>query len=779
MRRLLLLFCTLLSALALGQLQMDAGPYRLELQTKPQVIPVGAAHLVLKVTDKAGTPIPGLTVTGISQMPGMFMGERKQPGRELREQPGTYEIPTSFPMAGSYETIVDVSGKQGAASATFQLRTGTDAGSASSGFSALDLLPWLVAVAAIVFVIVRMRRTGQSADVRSLASRGTIGGLALLAVLLLGARYAVNNWRRPGAMTPLEAQVMEMNTPAPAGVSAVELGEVTEGSLSETVRYAGQAVGNVEQPIYPRVTGTILSMPVYVGDRVRKGQILAQLDTSQLDPNLAEKAAMSGMAAKDLDIAASEHESALQDVAEAQATLSGKRSAVDEAKALASASAAELRAAGSEVTVAESEIKIADAEAVSAGQAAAYSRNQLERNRALFADGFISRAALQLSETEAAESASRLSKANADVSRSKARLDAARADLDRAKAMALANERRVRQAEAEVREAQATVAARRAGADAARKRIARERASVDQARAGYQGAAAERAYATIRAEVDGVVTERLISPGVLVAPGQAILKVAQVAPIRLQANIATADAARVRVGSRVKITGQGISEFEARLTSVSPGLDPASRTAVAEVLWPNADGAIKPGQFLAMDVEVGESSAGITVPSSAVQRPAGTGSPFVWVADGTNDRAVYTVRRVEVRLGVADQERIQVLDGLKPGQRVVTKGAMFLKDGERVSAQEATPVDEGTLIRVSAAGFDPNRVEVERGKPVTLIFQRVSEEGCGTEVVFPDLKIGKDLPLNARVKVTFTPTQAGELSFACGMDMLRGKVIVR
>lgn len=779
MRRFLVWLGLFLSVLSSAQLQLEAGPYRLQLQTKPQVVPVGAAQLVVKVTNKAGAPIQGLDVSGISQMPGMFMGERKQPGRELREQPGTYEIPTSFPMAGAYETIIDVSGKDGAASATFHLKTGSNAGAAQGGLSIIDLLPWLVGIAAIAFVIVRMRRTGQSADVRSLATRGTIGGLALLAVLLLGARYAVNNWRRPGAMTPLEAQVMEMNTPAPAGVTAVELGEVEEGPLTETVRYAGQAVGNVEQTVYPRVTGTILSMPVYVGDRVRKGQVLVQLDTSQLDPNLAEKAAMSGMAAKDLDIAASEHESALQDVAEAQATLSAKRSAVEEAKALSSASEAELRSAASEVTVAESEVKIAEAEATSAEQAATYSRSQLERNRALYADGFISRAALQLSETEAAESAARLSKANSEVSRSRARLDAAKSNLDRARAMAQANERRVRQAEAEVREALATLSARRAGADAARKKIAREKAGLDQARAGYQGAAAERSYATIRAEVDGVVTERLIGPGVLVAPGQAIMKIAETDPIRLQANVATTDAARIHVGSKVTVTGQGFADVRARLTSVSPGLDPASRTAVAEVLWPNADGAIKPGQFLSMDVEVAESGTGVTVPTSAIQQPVGNASPFVWLADGTNERGVYTVRRVEVRLGVASRERIQVLDGLKRGQRVVTKGGMFLKDGERVSAQDAVASQEGTLIRVSASGFDPSTVEIERGKPVTLIFQRVSEEGCGTEVVFPDLKIRKDLPLNQRVPVTFTPVQAGELRFACGMDMLRGKVIVR
>jgi len=61
---------------------------------------------------------------------------------------------------------------------------------------------------------------------------------------------------------------------------------------------------------------------------------------------------------------------------------------------------------------------------------------------------------------------------------------------------------------------------------------------------------------------------------------------------------------------------------------------------------------------------------------------------------------------------------------------------------------------------------------------VSLAFYRTDAENCGGEVVFAKQKITKKLPVGETVLVEFTPNEAGEISFACGMDMLRGKLIV-
>lgn len=83
-----------------------------------------------------------------------------------------------------------------------------------------------------------------------------------------------------------------------------------------------------------------------------------------------------------------------------------------------------------------------------------------------------------------------------------------------------------------------------------------------------------------------------------------------------------------------------------------------------------------------------------------------------------------------------------------------------------------------TKITVSSNGYEPSSIPVVKGQPVKLAFYRADSENCGGEVVFAKQKIRKKLAVGETVLVEFTPTDAGEIAFACGMDMLSGKVIV-
>ena len=82
-------------------------------------------------------------------------------------------------------------------------------------------------------------------------------------------------------------------------------------------------------------------------------------------------------------------------------------------------------------------------------------------------------------------------------------------------------------------------------------------------------------------------------------------------------------------------------------------------------------------------------------------------------------------------------------------------------------------------VKITKKGFVPKELSLQRDVLVRIIFIRQTAETCGTEVLFPEYKISKPLPLNKPVSVEFTPTKAGELKFTCGMDMLRGKVVVQ
>lgn len=80
-------------------------------------------------------------------------------------------------------------------------------------------------------------------------------------------------------------------------------------------------------------------------------------------------------------------------------------------------------------------------------------------------------------------------------------------------------------------------------------------------------------------------------------------------------------------------------------------------------------------------------------------------------------------------------------------------------------------------ISVTKDGFSPSEIRVEKGYPVTLIFNRADNKGCGREVVFSSLNIRKKLPLKKDVTVVITPDQTGEIAFACGMGMMKGKIV--
>ena len=81
-------------------------------------------------------------------------------------------------------------------------------------------------------------------------------------------------------------------------------------------------------------------------------------------------------------------------------------------------------------------------------------------------------------------------------------------------------------------------------------------------------------------------------------------------------------------------------------------------------------------------------------------------------------------------------------------------------------------------VTVSDTSFQPSRLALRAGIPARLTFTRTSEKTCATSVVFASLNIRRDLPLSQPVTIEFTPSRTGEIAFACGMNMLRGTLVI-
>ena len=207
---------------------------------------------------------------------------------------------------------------------------------------------------------------------------------------------------------------------------------------------------------------------------------------------------------------------------------------------------------------------------------------------------------------------------------------------------------------------------------------------LESAKGKYLGAAAQLEYSEIRSPMDGVVTDRPLYPGEMAAAGTALVTGMDISRMVARAHIPQPDAALLKIGDGASLTVPGEDQpINGQVTLVSPALDPNSTTVEVWVELRNHDGQLKPGTSgqLAMIAQ--------TVPDALVIPAAGLltaqdGSTTVMVA-GTDGRAHQTTVRVGIRQG----EKVQIVEGLKVGDRVVGTGAYGLPDNARITAEKA------------------------------------------------------------------------------------------
>jgi hypothetical protein len=101
------------------------------------------------------------------------------------------------------------------------------------------------------------------------------------------------------------------------------------------------------------------------------------------------------------------------------------------------------------------------------------------------------------------------------------------------------------------------------------------------------------------------------------------------------------------------------------------------------------------------------------------------------------------------------------------------------EDEKAVDLKNAVIPEGAFKIVVSKDGFTPQEISYKQGQPLKLAFYRADKENCGSEVIFKDLNIKKKLPVGKVVLVDIPTDNPGEFAFACGMDMLKGKIVVQ
>jgi plastocyanin len=100
--------------------------------------------------------------------------------------------------------------------------------------------------------------------------------------------------------------------------------------------------------------------------------------------------------------------------------------------------------------------------------------------------------------------------------------------------------------------------------------------------------------------------------------------------------------------------------------------------------------------------------------------------------------------------------------------------------GEPAAAEaEAAEVEAGgrVEVKVDASGYHPATINAPAGAKITLAFTRTTAAGCGQQLVLADLDIDRELPVDETVEIEVEVPASGELGFACGMNMYKGKVV--
>jgi RND family efflux transporter MFP subunit len=195
-------------------------------------------------------------------------------------------------------------------------------------------------------------------------------------------------------------------------------------------------------------------------------------------------------------------------------------------------------------------------------------------------------------------------------------------------------------------------------------------------------------YLRIVAPYDGIVTRRNVDTGQLTVPGgsaEPLFVVARVDKVTVVVSVPEAEATLVGPGdpARVRLPALDGRTVEGKVTRTTPVLDDATRTLRAEIDLPNAEGTLRAGLYSHVTIVADERNDVLTVPASAVVRAGG--KTFCVVAvDGH-------ARRREVRLGLGDGVRFEVISGLAAGDSVVTSGADALTDGQPVEPSAAKP----------------------------------------------------------------------------------------
>ncbi len=495
------------------------------------------------------------------------------------------------------------------------------------------------------------------------------------------------------------------------------------GTIEDTLELTGTAQADDEVDVVPEIGGKVTRVYADVGDWVRRGQRLVQLDTQLASAQAGQASA--GVTAAQASLEQARTSRDLTDsqtaigVKLAEAQLAAAREMLKKAEAAAdlTKSTVDTNIVRARTGVQSAENMLAEIKAGARDQQRVQAQAQVDqaksaldlaqqtyqRYQKLFDGGAVAelqldqmrtqyeiaqaqhRQALQaLSLTEEGARTEQVRQAELGVQAAQDQLllaEAARGQITIAG-------RDVQTAREGVRQAQEGLNA----AIANRDQVAMSERTIEAASAGVGQATAARSVAslsvakhTVYAPVAGLVASRMVDQGEGASPGYPVMRIVNINPIRIEATVNEMDIARVRTGDRGVVTLDGLADeqFVGTVTDIAPQTSRDTRNYTVRLLVDNATGAIKPGMFARIQLVLDSRSDSVLITRDALIEDDG-------------HRLVYVVPngQVEVRevtVGAISGNIVEIVEGVAEGERVIVTAQSTLADGEKV-----TPTERGT-----------------------------------------------------------------------------------
>lgn len=216
-------------------------------------------------------------------------------------------------------------------------------------------------------------------------------------------------------------------------------------------------------------------------------------------------------------------------------------------------------------------------------------------------------------------------------------------------------------------------------------RLSLAEAEVERAKASLSLARLKLSKTKITSPLACVIKEKRVSAGDFVRNGTPLFIIIQPNPLKLRFTVPEKDVGRLRVNQEVmlRVDGFAEAEFKGRVNIVFPNVEEKTRTLQVEALVPNNNGLLKPGLFAKVILYTAGERNTIVVPVTALLYEGEKVRVFVTEGDRAKERVV--------KLGSKYGEFMEIIEGVKTGEKVVFMGQQNLSEGAKVSIQQINP----------------------------------------------------------------------------------------